>query len=67
MNLLVKEKHIVRRAGENKSKLGQSIPKIIKGKGIFCYCTCGHEVVYYSDSGIRCSKCGKLYGTLKVK
>lgn len=31
-------------------------------RGIFCSCSCGGEVLFYSDKGVRCSTCGKLYG-----
>jgi len=42
-------------------------PYVVKEKGVFGYCDCGHEVYYYSDRGIRCSSCGRLYGTWKGK
>lgn len=34
----------------------------IHNKGIFGSCACGGEVLYYTDKGVRCSTCGKLYG-----
>ncbi len=34
----------------------------IHGKGVFGPCSCGGEVLYYTDRGVRCSTCGKLYG-----
>jgi len=34
----------------------------LPSKGVFCSCSCGGEVLYYSDKGVRCSTCGKLYG-----
>lgn len=34
----------------------------IHNKGIFGPCACGGEVLYYTDKGVRCSTCGKLYG-----
>jgi hypothetical protein len=26
-------------------------------------CGCGGKIVYYTDFGVRCEKCSKLYGT----
>lgn len=37
--------------------------QVVEEKGIFGKCSCGEEVLFYSDSGVRCKKCGKLYGT----
>jgi hypothetical protein len=34
----------------------------IHSKGVFGPCSCGGEVLYYTDKGVRCSTCGKLYG-----
>ncbi|MCL4435420.1 MAG: hypothetical protein M1503_06075 [Thaumarchaeota archaeon] len=34
----------------------------IHSKGVFGPCSCGGEVLYYTDRGVRCSTCGKLYG-----
>jgi len=34
----------------------------IDSKGVFGRCSCGGEVLYYTDQGVRCSTCGKLYG-----
>ena len=31
-------------------------------KGVFGRCSCAGEVLYYTDQGVRCSTCGKLYG-----
>ncbi|MEE9585705.1 MAG: hypothetical protein V3W09_02270 [Nitrososphaerales archaeon] len=33
----------------------------IHSKGVFGPCSCGGEVLYYTDKGVRCSTCGKLY------
>jgi hypothetical protein len=33
----------------------------LASKGVFSSCSCGGEVLYYSDKGVRCSTCGKLY------
>lgn len=43
------------------------LPKVVREKGVFGYCECGHAIYYYSDRGIRCSSCSKLYGTWKVR
>jgi hypothetical protein len=37
--------------------------EVVEEKGIFGKCSCGGEVLFYSDSGVRCKRCGKLYGT----
>lgn len=37
--------------------------QVVEEKGVFGKCSCGDDVLYYSDSGVRCKKCGKLYGT----
>ncbi len=34
----------------------------IHNKGVFGSCSCGGQVLYYTDKGVRCSTCGKLYG-----
>lgn len=34
----------------------------IHSKGVFGSCACGGKVLYYTDKGVRCSTCGKLYG-----
>jgi|TARA_B100000315_G_scaffold208041_1_gene203100 hypothetical protein len=34
----------------------------IHAKGVFGPCSCGGDVLYYTDKGVRCSTCGKLYG-----
>lgn len=34
----------------------------IHTKGVFGPCACGGDVLYYTDKGVRCSTCGKLYG-----
>jgi hypothetical protein len=39
----------------------------IHSKGIFGPCSCGGEVLYYTDKGVRCSTCGKLYGVWTEK
>ncbi|MGQ9468211.1 MAG: hypothetical protein ACUVTD_00015 [Nitrososphaerales archaeon] len=37
--------------------------QVLEEKGVFGKCSCGGEILFYSDSGVRCKKCGKLYGT----
>ncbi|MHB1908147.1 MAG: hypothetical protein ACYCQJ_04645 [Nitrososphaerales archaeon] len=35
----------------------------IKEMGSWGKCACGGEISYYSDYGVRCESCQKLYGT----
>lgn len=35
---------------------------ILKEGGVFGKCSCGAEVLFYSNHGVQCKKCGKLYG-----
>lgn len=37
--------------------------QVVEKCGIFGKCLCGGDVLFYSDSGVRCKDCGKLYGT----
>jgi hypothetical protein len=39
----------------------------IHSKGVYGPCSCGGEVLYYTDRGVRCSTCGKLYGVWKQR
>lgn len=39
----------------------------IQSKGVFGPCSCGGEVLYYTDMGVRCATCGKLYGVWTEK
>jgi hypothetical protein len=39
----------------------------VHSKGVFGPCSCGGEVLYYTDRGVRCSTCGKLYGVWAQK
>jgi hypothetical protein len=34
-----------------------------KDQGTWGSCGCGGKISYYSDFGVRCEKCSKLYGT----
>ena len=36
---------------------------VLKQHGKYGDCTCGGNIVYYSDYGVRCEKCKRLYGT----
>lgn len=35
---------------------------VLETRGEFGICSCGGKVLYYSDSGVKCESCGKLYG-----
>jgi len=35
----------------------------VKEQGTWGNCGCGGKIVYFSDFGVRCEKCKKLYGT----
>ena len=35
---------------------------MLETRGVFGTCNCGGRVLYYSDSGVKCESCGKLYG-----
>ena len=35
---------------------------VLETRGVFGTCNCGGRVLYYSDSGVKCESCGKLYG-----
>ncbi|MEM1993912.1 MAG: hypothetical protein QXW32_00310 [Nitrososphaerales archaeon] len=37
-------------------------PIILNDKGVFGVCSCGGDVMFYSNRGVLCTKCGKLYG-----
>ena len=36
---------------------------IVAERGAWGSCGCGGRIVYYTDFGVRCEKCSKLYGT----
>jgi uncharacterized protein YbbC (DUF1343 family) len=38
------------------------IVDVVDEMGVFGTCSCGEQVVYYSDNGVKCRSCGKLYG-----
>jgi len=40
----------------------QRLVQIVKERESFGECSCGGEVLFYTDSGVKCSVCGKLYG-----
>ena len=35
---------------------------MLKEKGTFGSCSCGGDVSFYSNRGVQCDRCGKLYG-----
>jgi hypothetical protein len=35
----------------------------VNGQNAWGSCGCGGKIVYYTDFGVRCEKCKKLYGT----
>lgn len=35
----------------------------LKEKGVWGTCSCGGDLLYFSDHGIKCVDCGKLYAT----
>ncbi|MBM3897040.1 MAG: hypothetical protein FJ358_00715 [Thaumarchaeota archaeon] len=37
---------------------------VLETRGVFGTCNCGGRVLYYSDSGVKCESCSKLYGVL---
>ncbi len=39
----------------------------IHSKGVFGPCSCGGEVLYYTDRGVMCETCGNLYGRWLTK
>ena len=39
------------------------IVQVVEECGIFGECLCGGDIIFYSDSGVKCKDCGKLYGT----
>ncbi|MEM2955750.1 MAG: hypothetical protein QXM25_03435, partial [Nitrososphaerales archaeon] len=53
--------YVIRRIGMRQKTI--RLIEVVEEKGVFGKCSCGGDVLYYSDSGVRCKKCGKLYGT----
>lgn len=45
------------------SDLQQPSTIVLNDHGIWGSCACGGKIVYFADSGVRCKKCKKLYGT----
>jgi hypothetical protein len=37
-------------------------PIVLTDKGVFGVCSCGGEIMFYSNRGVLCTRCGKLYG-----
>jgi len=42
-------------------------PIILTDKGVFGLCSCGGEIMFYSNRGVLCTRCGKLYGTWQYR
>jgi len=42
-------------------------PIILTDKGVFGVCSCGGDIMFYSNRGVLCRRCGKLYGTWQYK
>jgi hypothetical protein len=40
---------------------------VLIDKGIFGICNCGGEIMFYSNRGVLCTRCGKLYGTWQYR
>jgi hypothetical protein len=35
---------------------------ILEELGVFGTCSCGAPIIYFSDNGVKCRDCRKLYG-----
>jgi hypothetical protein len=42
-------------------------PIVLPEKGVFGVCRCGGDIMFYSNRGVLCSRCGKLYGTWQYR
>jgi len=42
-------------------------PIILTDKGVFGLCSCGGDIMFYSNRGVLCTRCGKLYGTWQYR
>jgi hypothetical protein len=42
-------------------------PIVLPEKGVFGVCSCGGDIMFYSNRGVLCSRCGKLYGTWQYR
>lgn len=40
---------------------------VLETRGVFGTCKCGGKVLYYSDSGVKCESCSKLYGVWSTR
>lgn len=40
---------------------------VLEDRGVFGTCSCGGDVKFYTDSGVKCSVCGKLYGLWYIR
>jgi len=34
----------------------------IKERGVYGKCSCGGDILFYSNYAVKCKECGKLYG-----
>jgi hypothetical protein len=42
-------------------------PIVLSDKGVFGVCSCGGEIMFYSNRGVLCARCGKLYGVWQYR
>jgi len=42
-------------------------PIVLADKGVFGICSCGGDIMFYSNRGVLCTSCGKLYGTWQFR
>ena len=40
----------------------QRIVEVVEEKGEYGSCNCGGIIRFYSDAGVKCSSCNKLFG-----
>jgi|GEM_PF-3223874 hypothetical protein len=36
--------------------------QVLEERGVYGKCSCNGDILFYSDYGVRCKECGKLYG-----
>lgn len=46
---------------------GREAAIVLNDKGVFGICSCGGEVMFYSNRGVLCTRCGKLYGVWQYR
>jgi len=54
--------YVIRRWVSMRRRIVRQI-EVVEENGVYGKCSCNGEVLFYSDSGVRCKICGKLYGT----